>query len=391
MPTPTSVPSLADIVAVVRPGIVRIATELGTGSGVIVDQRGTTSHVLTAYHVIAGATQISVSLSDGTRYSASLLGLDAKRDLAVLSYCCSQASRVVAFGNSQSLRSGEEVLAIGYPLGLTGEATVTRGIVSATRFDTELDAWVVQTDAPVNAGSSGGALLNSSGRLIGIISYRIRGSSGSVEGFGFAVMERSISPVLPGLQLGTMISTPTPTRTATPTPLPTTSAVGPTTGVLVARVDSRVDARTAVNFVNGKIRVVFFNPVLDYSMPPAYQYWDYGIQLVGPGGESHSIVLRRAMYGTWYQFFSADGSTNGSVELRREVSGAIDVGVSGVNIIELDVRDNQLALTINGTFQGLLQLNGRTLPSEVRLVAGWFVVAQAPGTSTRWSGFQIAP
>ena len=84
-----------------------------------------------------------------------------------LEICCSRFHSL-AFKNAATLNSGSEVVAIGYPLGLSGAATVTRGIVSAVRYDSRHQAWVIQTDAPINPGNSGGPLLSSSGGVVGI-------------------------------------------------------------------------------------------------------------------------------------------------------------------------------------------------------------------------------
>ena len=207
--------------------MVRINTNSGNGTGVIFETTGNgRAFVLTNYHVVDEAHRIEVQISDGTGYSATLRGYDAYKDLAVLEICCSRF-RSLPFKDATTLKSGSEVVAIGYPLGLFGSATVTRGIVSAVRYDSSHKSWVIQTDAPINPGNSGGPLLASSGEIVGINTFSVDWSSSGrpIDGVGFAISEQSIRGVLQGLKSGSRVSFPTPTATpwptSTPTPWPT--------------------------------------------------------------------------------------------------------------------------------------------------------------------------
>jgi len=153
------------------------------GSGVVYDARG---HVVTNYHVISQATQISVQLRDGREAPARLVGIDPDTDLAVLAVELRDLP-VMPLGRSDRLRVGEPVLAIGNPLGL-GQ-TVTSGIVSATgrgRLGVSTFENFIQTDAAINFGNSGGALINERGELIGINTAVIARNAGIV-GIGFAI------------------------------------------------------------------------------------------------------------------------------------------------------------------------------------------------------------
>ena len=123
----------------VRPAVVRIQTSSGSGSGVIFETQGRTGYVVTNHHVVEGEVQVSVIVNDSTTYRGSVLGTDSVRDLAVVSICCG-SFQTLPFGNAAALQPGDEVVAIGYALGLPGEATVTRGIVSAVRYDCRHDA-----------------------------------------------------------------------------------------------------------------------------------------------------------------------------------------------------------------------------------------------------------
>ena len=153
------------------------------GSGVIIDKQG---HIVTNYHVIANAEAIRVQLADGRIAKPRIVGVDPDTDLAVLQIDLPHLP-VITFGHSRQVRVGDVVLAIGDPLGLS--QTVTNGVVSATgRENFGISAFdnFIQTDAPINFGNSGGALVNSNGQLIGINTAIVAKSLG-VEGIGFAI------------------------------------------------------------------------------------------------------------------------------------------------------------------------------------------------------------
>ena len=223
LPAGKAAPDLAAMVEQAKAAVVRIETRSGGGTGFIfeADQRGR-GLVLTNYHVIHRANRLRALVADSQRYQAEVLGYDTVRDLAVLEICCGDF-QALTFRNSEEVRPGSEVVAIGYALGFSGSASVTRGIVSATRYHPAYRSWVFQTDAPMNPGNSGGPLLLATGQVIGINTFvRTRDRQGNpTEGLGFAISERSIMSVLPSLVEGRQISS------ATPTPAPAPSAPDP--------------------------------------------------------------------------------------------------------------------------------------------------------------------
>lgn len=168
----------------------------GLGSGVIISTDG---YILTNYHVVDGAEQIKVDLNDNRTLDAKVVGLDQPSDLAVLKIDASNLP-VLALGDSDKVRVGDVVLAIGNPLGI-GQ-TVTMGIISAKGRQTGLSSGsfedFLQTDAPINQGNSGGALVSTNSELIGINSQILSPSGGSI-GIGFAIpsnMARTITDTL---------------------------------------------------------------------------------------------------------------------------------------------------------------------------------------------------
>jgi S1-C subfamily serine protease len=157
--------------------------EQSLGSGVIVDSAG---QVVTNHHVIADAAAIRVQLADGREADAQVIGRDPDTDLALLRITLRDLP-AIELGRSSTLRAGDIVLAIGNPLGLS--ATVTQGIVSATgrgQLGVAVFENFIQTDAPINVGNSGGALINTRGELVGINTAIIARNLG-VEGIGFAI------------------------------------------------------------------------------------------------------------------------------------------------------------------------------------------------------------
>jgi serine protease Do len=156
----------------------------GLGSGVIFDRRGL---VLTNFHVIKGADEITVKLSDKREYRGQILGTDPKTDLAVIRFQPDHELTIATLGNSEALRVGEWAIAIGNPFGL--DQTVTVGVISATgRSDVGVATYenFIQTDASINPGNSGGPLLNLKGEVIGINTAIFSQSGGSI-GIGFAI------------------------------------------------------------------------------------------------------------------------------------------------------------------------------------------------------------
>src|SRR5262249_2222267 len=166
------------------------------GSGFIVDAAGL---VVTNNHVIADADEVNVILNDGTTLKAEVVGRDQRTDLALLRVKPTTPLKAVKFGDSEKLRLGEWVIAIGNPFSLGG--TVTAGIVSARNRDIQSGPYdnYIQTNAAINRGNSGGPLFNMNGEVIGVNTAIISPSGGSI-GIGFAVPSKTALPVIDQLR-----------------------------------------------------------------------------------------------------------------------------------------------------------------------------------------------
>lgn len=167
-------------------------TAEGNGSGVIISADG---YIITNNHVINGANKISVTLRDGTKYEATLVGKDSKTDIAIIKIEANNLKTAV-IGNSSALVVGEIAVAIGNPLGQLG-GTVTDGIISALEREIKLDGStmnLIQTNAAINPGNSGGGLFNANGELVGIVVAKSTGVD--VEGLGFAIPVNDVKEVI---------------------------------------------------------------------------------------------------------------------------------------------------------------------------------------------------
>jgi serine protease Do len=213
------------------------------GSGFIIDPAGI---VVTNNHVIADADEINVIMNDGTKIKAEIVGIDKKTDLAVLKFKPPRTLTAVKFGDSDKLRLGDWVVAIGNPFSLGG--TVTAGIVSAKNRDISSGPYdsYIQTDAAINRGNSGGPLFNLEGEVIGVNTLIISPSGGSI-GIGFAVPSKTVAGVVDQLQkfgelrrgwLGVRIQTVTDE-------IAESLNIKPARGALVAGVEDKGPAKPA--------------------------------------------------------------------------------------------------------------------------------------------------
>lgn len=193
-------PAVVGIISTV-PGTMTIfgttTTSEGSGSGIIISGDG---YIVTNNHVISGASAIKVALNTGSEYEAKLIGTDPKTDLAVIKIQPEETLTVAELGDSSQVQVGERAIAIGNPLGMEFFGSTTQGIISAINRTITVDNRtmnVIQTDAAINEGNSGGALVDAYGKVIGINAVKI--ASSSVEGMGFAIPITEASPIIQDL------------------------------------------------------------------------------------------------------------------------------------------------------------------------------------------------
>lgn len=173
----------------------QLQEQVGTGSGVIISEDG---YIVTNNHVVKDASEIEITLNNKKSYTAKLIGTDSKMDIALLKITADEKLPYTAFANSDSVKIGEWVLAVGNPYNLN--STVTAGIISAKarNLDTSGIQSFIQTDAAVNPGNSGGALVNTRGELIGI-NTMISSPTGSYTGYSFAIPSNNARKIIEDL------------------------------------------------------------------------------------------------------------------------------------------------------------------------------------------------
>ena len=232
------------------------------GSGVIYKKDGNSAYVVTNNHVVDGASQIEIMLSDGTKVVGELVGTDTYSDIAVVKIASDKVTTVAEFADSDKVTVGETAIAIGSPLGTDYANSVTQGIVSSlsrtvtmTNDDGDtISTNAIQTDAAINPGNSGGALINIEGQVIGINSSKISstsdsGSGNSVEGMGFAIPANDVVKIIYQLEangkvirpaLGITMANLSDLSTTTISRLNIPTSV--TSGIVVASVQSGMPA-----------------------------------------------------------------------------------------------------------------------------------------------------
>lgn len=256
-----------DIYKKVNPSVVSVISTTsegtGSGSGVIMSKDG---YIITNNHVVDGAQSVSVQLSDGTSLDAKIIGTDEQTDLAVIKVTPTSDLTAAEFGDSDELEPGEYAYAIGSPGGVQFANTITGGRISAINRDLTVNDRVmtlIQTDASINNGNSGGALINKYGQVVGITSAKLSGNafgSATVEGMGFAIPINTAKDIVDELiQNGYVSGRPTIGITGQNVE----SADGKVSGVQVYSIDSRAKAASEGLQVGDVITAVDGTPTPD--------------------------------------------------------------------------------------------------------------------------------
>ncbi len=399
IPIATPVPpteSLSDMVKRVRPAVVKIS-KLGhlpyaTGTGFIFDTDADTeaAYILTNYHVVDEATDLRVKVNDTDWYEPDVIWLDPRRDLAVLGICCGDFVSV-PFADSNTLFAGDEVIAIGYPndylmptdlrpgrVIVPGEASVTTGIISAFRYSSAKDAELVQTDAAINFGNSGGPLFTPDGQVVAMNTLRLSLSSAEAIDQSFSVLETTIQEKLRIWANGPA------------------AEFGPLSGEMPHDDDDYIEAWAVAEFGatanEFQLSATFTNPY-DGS---GDQNWNYGFRF-GYNGEDDDpymyFIVTSA--GNWYlRIFKTDGTYEAA--LSGTVPGLLtDEGESNTLSLMVDgkygwLHVNGFRVLLNDEPIGQIDLGGDLVSSHegsVAVVTGYFKDSEQEGSSTSFSDF----
>ena len=368
----------------ISPAVVKIVTDTGTGSGVIYDVDSATGAalILTNRHVIEGASRISALVTDTVRYDATLRGFDGDVDLAVLRICCNTGLSSAQLVKSGSVAIGDRVYALGYPLG-ANSIRVTEGIVSASEYSAVYGAYIIQTDAALNPGNSGGPLIRSDGLVAGINTARKEQSDSGrpVEGTGYAIAARTVLTRLSDIERGAVTAIPSPTVIPTPRATPRPSGqfrqFQLSDGAMPHDDDGFIEERNiSADIRNFQIRAEFEVP---YSTQEAD--WNFGFLFRNSGLDDFSyIVLTHAGY--YYHYLRIAGNdhlVNDGIIHRWESA------VGSINSIKLIAIEERGWLFVNEEYVGDLDISGSQSQGELSIATGLFSDSEVPGYSTRFS------
>ena len=377
MPTPTKDPALAlgEMVQRVRPAIVKVKTADGSGSGVIYANQLNNGYIVTNHHVVAGASTVTVIVNDWSEYNGTVLGTDPIRDLAVVRICCGQFQKL-DFGRAETLKPGDEVIAIGYPLNLPGEATVTRGIVSAIRYSPEHSSNVIQTDAAINPGNSGGPLLSAAGKILGINTFKV--NTAIAESLGFAISGTTVQNLIPALRAATPVPTPSPTPRIL-------TSFGPLNGELQHQPEDR---KIEVSYANTSLNDAIISARFTNPYSQQLLDWDYGFMLRDrryTTGSHYQIVATGRKYWEliWRPSRNAKSQTvsTGTIQNFNTKPGE----QNDIFIIAIETKG---WLFINGYLISVLDLSHNTEPGDVAVITGAFQGHETAGASTYYDMFK---
>ena len=353
-----------------RQSVVFISTSTATGTGFIVDSDK--GYILTNQHVVEDYQNVNVVLYDGTRVSSRVMASDATRDIALLKM--SSSVRFPALSFATSVRIGESVVVLGYPLGyhLGSELTVTRGIVSSFRNFEGVDH--LQTDAATNPGNSGGPWLNMEGKVVGM--HRA-GFSGEYEGLNFAIRYNVLRGRLP-----VMVAQAEAPAAPTPTALPPHD-YGPVSESIAHNPDDGLIGVFETEFwmTNGIIRATFFNP---YT--PSVGTWTNGFLLRHPSSNTFHVVGITSG-GYWVHYLRRGGPENEQEEY--DYSRHIATGVGDYNVITVAFNGNEGLLYVNDQEVATLDLSGLTAGGYVSVMANYHIGDGVAGYATRFEDLII--
>lgn len=377
----------------VRPSVVRITSRAGSGSGVIYETDGQTAYIVTNEHVVEGVAQVTITVNDQQNYQGAVLGTDSVRDLAVVRICCG-SFQALPFGDAAGLQAGDEVIAMGYPLGnqLQGPATITRGIVSALRYNNTFRSDVIQTDAAINPGNSGGPLLSMEGEILGINTY---GYDVSIDGrpldlLGFAISGTMVQQLLPGLQASVTAAAPTPTPSR-PRPTPSygggnAGGFGPHNGTLRHEPGNE---RIKTEFARVSLSDFFATATFTNPYSAASGGWDYGFMFrYDRSGERRFASVTVTSDNRWQanvrNFDASFSETVGEGTLSN-----LNIGTGGRNTLWLGAIGTRGILLINGQFVGTLDLSVISGGGDLAVITGAFAGNERAGAATRFEDFTI--
>ena len=321
-------------------------------------------------------------VNDSTTYRGSVLGTDSIRDLAVVRICCGSFHEA-SFASSAEIGPGAEVVTMGYPLGLLGEATITRGIISAVRYNSEYRTSVIQTDAAINPGNSGGPMFSLSGKILGIntFKYEETQSGRPVEGLGFAIPASMVEERVAVLRRVVARLTPIPTTT----PAPTGNLFGPEDADLEHDPrDEFIKTYCADVWVaDAEVSATFYNPYAANT-----HSWDYG------------FLLRSTVDGPFLVFVVSSGRNWEVLRGSRDADTTYETIDDGIlsnlntsagewNHLKVTAIGNNGEFFVNGRRVATLDLSSVTHAGVLAVIIGYYRGGERAGAVTKVKDFTV--
>ena len=367
-PVPNAAPTLPDIISAAEPGVVQIFSSDSAGSGFIIRADGLADGLaVTNAHVVGQAGDgVEVRTTDGGRYAGRVLGADAEADIAILRVDSPRALAYLELADSDGVRLGDTVIAMGFPLGdsLGESVSITRGIVSAKRVYDNVDQF--QTDAAINPGNSGGPLLNESGQVIGVNAANIRRSEGGriIQGIGFAIAINEVKDRLSALSGASQASAPSGGGGGT-FALPG--------GELPHDNDGAIESITALSDVRN------FSIGADFHAPYSADAGEWSVGFIfrasDDGGDfSYVAVTNDGHYFHKTRFSGTDDEID---------SGRASNWRADRNRLELTVAENRGWLFVNSEYAADLDVSGARGSGSLEIATGLFSGHEIDGAITR--------
>lgn len=374
-----------DVTSFAQAGVVNIRTSDGSGSGWIykVDSTGR-AWILTNEHVVRGSVSVDVHLfGQQLKRTGTVIGVNDVHDLAVVSICCNRNWQALEFITDTEVNAGAEVVALGFPYreGVLTSLSVSRGIVSSFGQNPITRTWVVQTDAALNPGNSGGPLINRTGEVIGIVSFSIdEAIDGSpIQNIGFAISTRTVLDELQDLEAGR--STVTIAPTVTPVPETEYKWFSLQEGQMVFEDDGFIETFELIDDIRN------FSAFVEFEVPYSSRTgtWDFGFIFRDESAGEISGVRVQAN-GVYRHSTVRSGEWN---TIKTDSTNELRTFAGAKNTLRLHVIEDRAWFLVNDVLVTDLDLNGSRQSGRLRLATGITTGSGIPGRHINFNDVEV--
>ena len=374
-----------DVTSFAQASVVNIRTNDGSGSGWIykVDSAGR-AWILTNEHVVQDSVSVDVHLfGQQSKRDGTVIAVDDVHDLAVVSICCNRNWQALEFITDTEVNAGAEVVALGFPYreGVLTSLSVSRGIVSSFGQNPITRTWVVQTDAALNPGNSGGPLINRSGEVIGTISFRIANTSDGrpIDNIGFAVATKTLVDELQDLEAGK--STVTTAPTSIPTPDIGYKRFFLDEGQMIFEDDGFIEEFRLIDDIRN------FSASVEFEVPYSSQTgeWDFGF-IFRDETDGEFSVVRVQSNGVYRHSTVRSREWN---TIKTDSTNELRTFAGAKNTLHLHVIEDRAWFLVNDALVTDLDLNGSRQSGRLRLATGITTGSGIPGRHINFSDVEV--